>query len=156
MTRNVLFCCAQRIMDAAEQLAKSHKDFERGRPVDYYNVKKINSYVQSGFNSGSMRDGYKELALFKSRHFGYAEVNTSMSAVHVPTNVYDGAPDVMNAIAWSEQLDRIFMNNYESDPSLGWQYFGSSAGFMRQYPGNLLSLAAFILAPTHATGFGAT
>ena len=42
----------------------------------------------------------------------------------------------MNAIQWSEQLDRIFVTNYESDPSLGWQYFGSSTGFMRQYPGN--------------------
>ena len=41
----------------------------------------------------------------------------------------------MNGILWSEQLDRIFMTNYESDPSLTWQYFGSSTGFMRQYPG---------------------
>lgn len=41
----------------------------------------------------------------------------------------------MNGILWSEQLDRIFIANYESDPSLTWQYFGSSTGFMRQYPG---------------------
>ena len=41
----------------------------------------------------------------------------------------------MNGIIWSEQLDRIFVTNYESDPSLTWQYFGSSTGFMRQYPG---------------------
>ena len=48
---------------------------------------------------------------------------------------FDAGPDVMNGILWSEQLDRIFMTNYESDPSLTWQYFGSSTGFMRQYPG---------------------
>jgi voltage-dependent calcium channel alpha-2/delta-3 len=134
-------------MDAAEQLAMSHVS-ERGRVVDYLNMKKMNSYVQIGRNAGSLRDGFKEVPLTKSRHFGQSEVNVSMGAVHVPSNVYDGSTDVMNAIYWSEHLDRIFINNYESDPSLGWQYFGSSAGFMRQYPGNLLSFGAFILAPT--------
>jgi len=49
------------------------------------------------------------------------------------------ASDVMNAIQWSEKLNRIFITNYESDPSLGWQYFGSSTGFMRQYPGKSIS-----------------
>jgi voltage-dependent calcium channel alpha-2/delta-3 len=42
----------------------------------------------------------------------------------------------MNGILWSEQLDRIFISNYESDPSLTWQFFGSSTGFMRQFPGS--------------------
>ena len=42
----------------------------------------------------------------------------------------------MNGIVWSEQLDRIFISNYESDPSLTWQFFGSSTGFMRQFPGS--------------------
>jgi len=41
----------------------------------------------------------------------------------------------MKAIKWSENLDSIFTNNYRMDPSLSWQYFGSSFGFMRQYPG---------------------
>lgn len=68
-----------------------------------------------------------------SHHFG-GYVNLSMSAVHVPTNVYERAPDVFRAIHWSEILDPIFANNYEQDPSLSWQYFGSATGFMRQYP----------------------
>lgn len=41
----------------------------------------------------------------------------------------------MNGILWSEKLDNIFISNYEADPSLTWQYFGSSTGFMRQFPG---------------------
>lgn len=46
------------------------------------------------------------------------------------------APEVIQAIRWSENLDSIFMNNYRVDPSLSWQYFGSSTGFMRHYPGD--------------------
>lgn len=38
------------------------------------------------------------------------------------------------AIQWSEALDKIFKQNYRSDPALSWQYFGSSTGIMRHYP----------------------
>lgn len=44
-------------------------------------------------------------------------------------------PEVIKAIKWSDNLDSIFTNNYRMDPTLSWQYFGSSTGFMRQYPG---------------------
>lgn len=44
------------------------------------------------------------------------------------------APEVIQAIEWSEKLDEIFKNNYKEDPTLSWQFFGSSYGFMRQYP----------------------
>ncbi|XP_071450777.1 voltage-dependent calcium channel subunit alpha-2/delta-3 isoform X1 [Hetaerina americana] len=76
----------------------------------------------------------KEMVLKPSRHFQGIPVNTSYSSVHVPTNVYDKAPDVIKAIKWSEDLDPVFISNYQVDPSLSWQYFGSSHGFMRQYP----------------------
>lgn len=29
----------------------------------------------------------------------------------------------------------MFVDNFERDPSLIWQYFGSAKGFFRQYPG---------------------
>lgn len=44
--------------------------------------------------------------------------------------------DAQIAIQWSEALDEIFRQNYKSDPALSWQYFGSSTGIMRHYPGN--------------------
>lgn len=43
--------------------------------------------------------------------------------------------DPLNAILWSEGLNDIFIQNYKSDPSLAWQYFGSSHGILRFYPG---------------------
>lgn len=43
--------------------------------------------------------------------------------------------NVQIPLQWSEKLDEVFLQNYRSDPSLSWQYFGSTAGFMRHYPG---------------------
>ena len=81
------------------------------------------------------RIGYSRIKLEENKHFSGIPVNTSISTVHVPTNVFDGDPKVVNSIKWSSGLDRVFADNYNRDPSLSWQYFGSSTGFMRQYPG---------------------
>ncbi len=78
--------------------------------------------------------GYSRLHLEENKYFSGIPVNTNLSSVHVPTNVFDGDPKVANAIKWSKGLDRVFIDNYNRDPSLSWQYFGSSTGFMRQYP----------------------
>lgn len=43
----------------------------------------------------------------------------------------------MNGVYWSEALNKVFVDNFERDPSLIWQYFGSAKGFFRQYPGKL-------------------
>jgi hypothetical protein len=42
---------------------------------------------------------------------------------------------VYDTIKWSESLDDVFIQNYYSDPALSFQYFGSSLGIMRSYPG---------------------
>ncbi|XP_050423837.1 voltage-dependent calcium channel subunit alpha-2/delta-3 isoform X2 [Adelges cooleyi] len=74
------------------------------------------------------------LELKQSSHFYDNSVNLSYSSVHVPTYVYDRASEVIKAIKWSENLDDIFDFNYRNDPRMSWQYFGSTTGFMRQYP----------------------
>ena len=43
---------------------------------------------------------------------------------------------LLEAISWSADLDTPFTNNYKHNPTLSWQYFGSSTGFLRQFPGN--------------------
>ncbi|XP_025988589.1 voltage-dependent calcium channel subunit alpha-2/delta-3 isoform X3 [Solenopsis invicta] len=105
----------RRIMDVAETSALSSADVDP--PADYNFVDAKDGPINLEYNS----------------HFG-GPVNLSMSAVHVPTNVYKRASTVIQAIKWSEALDRTFINNFEQDPSLSWQYFGSATGFMRQYP----------------------
>ena len=79
-------------MDGAEQLSISHPNeiFERGRGVAYYNAKRLNSYNPFGPGAGKLKDGFKEVIMSKGRHFGDVDVNITLSAVHVPTNVYDG------------------------------------------------------------------
>lgn len=44
-------------------------------------------------------------------------------------------PDILNGVYMSEALNPIFVDNFERDPTLTWQYFGSSTGFFRLYPG---------------------
>uniref|UniRef100_A0A1A9WBW9 VWFA domain-containing protein n=1 Tax=Glossina brevipalpis TaxID=37001 RepID=A0A1A9WBW9_9MUSC len=40
----------------------------------------------------------------------------------------------LKAIMWTEELDEVFRQNYQADPALSWQYFGSDTGILRQYP----------------------
>ncbi|KOC64770.1 Voltage-dependent calcium channel subunit alpha-2/delta-4 [Habropoda laboriosa] len=79
-------------------------------------------------------DAYREMKLTSDSHFYNIPVNTSFSSVHIPTNVYDMSPRVVEDIKKTETLDEIFRQNYESDPALSWQYFGSVTGMLRQYP----------------------
>ncbi|GAB6029122.1 Voltage-dependent calcium channel subunit alpha-2/delta-1, variant 2 [Chamberlinius hualienensis] len=65
------------------------------------------------------------------------EVSFSTSGVHIPVDIYDGYPEVLNGLKWTEVLDEVFKeNNPENDPQLLWQFFGSKVGFMRVYPVN--------------------
>ncbi|KAJ3622682.1 hypothetical protein MTP99_018970 [Tenebrio molitor] len=80
------------------------------------------------------KDMYLTMELNYDTHFYNISVDTSRSSVHVPTNIYDRHGEAAFAIQWSEQLDQVFVQNYNSDPALSWQYFGSASGIMRHYP----------------------
>merc|ERR1719270_1923643 len=146
----------KRIMELAENIALDHQyDKLMGHRLkaggfSYNNAKKLNVLDEEddgGVDEYSRylsqyRDkdddyyivGYSRMVLTPNKHFSGIPVNTTYSTVHVPTNVFDGEAKVINSIDWSRKLDEIFKDNYERDPSLSWQYFGSSTGFLRQFP----------------------
>lgn len=77
---------------------------------------------------------YREMELNPDTHFYNISVDTEHSSVHVPSNVWDRSKDVLKTIQWSEQLDEVYRQNYQSDPALSWQYFGSDTGILRHFP----------------------
>ncbi|XP_061772773.1 voltage-dependent calcium channel subunit alpha-2/delta-1 isoform X2 [Nerophis ophidion] len=56
------------------------------------------------------------------------------TAVHIPTDIYDGSTIVLNELNWTEALEDVFKRNREDDPTLLWQVFGSATGLARYYP----------------------
>lgn len=63
------------------------------------------------------------------------KINKNGSVVHIPTDVYSGGRKILNTIAWTNGLDPVFKDNDKDNSSLLWQYFGSSDGVYRVYPG---------------------
>ncbi|XP_073994838.1 voltage-dependent calcium channel subunit alpha-2/delta-3-like isoform X3 [Rhodnius prolixus] len=77
---------------------------------------------------------YLDMNLGSDSQFYDLLVNSTFSSVHVPTDVLDRGSDVKRAILWSNYLDSVFQNNMLSDPTMSWQHFGSSTGFLRHFP----------------------
>ncbi|KAM8713318.1 hypothetical protein ACLKA7_013609 [Drosophila subpalustris] len=147
MMMDLKVSAVRRIMDTAENTALSHQNDKADKMFSYYNAKEMAEPGEPTppppTTPPDMDDQIGEpliyvppkvLVLEPRPEFHNASVNFSVSSVHVPVNVYDRASDVIKAIQWSENLDQIFRDNYKNDPSLSWQFFGSSTGFMRQFP----------------------
>uniref|UniRef100_A0A8C9Y8M2 Calcium voltage-gated channel auxiliary subunit alpha2delta 4 n=1 Tax=Sander lucioperca TaxID=283035 RepID=A0A8C9Y8M2_SANLU len=98
---------------------------------DYYNSMMINSVDEDG---NSLELG-GDFPLEENEHFNNMPVNTLQSDIQIPTNVYNKDPNILNAIYNSEALNDVFISNFQKDPTLTWQFFGSSTGFFRIYPG---------------------
>jgi len=122
------------IANKAEEFALHHVNNEDlGRRLKEGNF----SYVSAKESTINMTDSYKELLLDADHpddHFN-VPIDTSESSVHMPTDIFHGINEVVNGLDWSSKLDDVFKENYEKYPLLSWQFFGSSTGFMRIYPG---------------------
>ncbi|KAK3536012.1 hypothetical protein QTP70_024504 [Hemibagrus guttatus] len=124
-------------MKSVKQLADTVEDadlyheFNASLQFDYFNSLLINTMDEEG--------NYVELGgefpLEENEHFNKLPVNTLMSNIQVPTNVYNKDPDILNGVYMSESLNDVFISNFQKDPTLTWQFFGSSTGFFRLYPG---------------------
>ncbi|XP_048489046.1 voltage-dependent calcium channel subunit alpha-2/delta-3 isoform X2 [Plutella xylostella] len=135
----------KRIVEAAENMAFDKQNEPVPDDFQFYNSKEMDepyddgsstTTVEPDFNLENwiLRPSTKSAHTAPNAHFSDIPVNTNFSSVHVPSNVYAWAPEVIKGIHWSEGLDTHFINNYQSDPTLSWQFFGSSTGFMRHYP----------------------
>lgn len=140
-------------------------EYNRSVPYQYYSSKWSSIIGREPMKVPKSLVGnihmYRPMKLNNDTHFYNLPVNTSHSSVHIPTNVYDKGmysfyqmkwkvlfyfhveDAAAFAIQWSEALDEVFIRNYNSDPALSWQYFGSSSGIMRHYPGNHAYLCNF-------------
>ncbi|XP_055045782.2 voltage-dependent calcium channel subunit alpha-2/delta-4 isoform X2 [Misgurnus anguillicaudatus] len=120
----------KRTAETAED-ADFYHEYNASLEFDYYNSLLINTLDEEG-NYVSLG---AEFPLEENEHFNKLPVNTQQSVIQVPTNVYNKDPDILNGVFMSEALNDIFISNFEKDPTLTWQYFGSSTGFFRLYPG---------------------
>lgn len=120
----------KRLAEAAED-ADLYHDYNETLEFDYYNSMLINK-VDSAGNPLPLGG---EFPLEENEHFNKLPVSTQMSNIQVPTNVYNRDPDILNGAYMSEALNEVFIDNFQKDPTLTWQYFGSSTGFFRLYPG---------------------
>lgn len=71
-------------MDMAENSAMAHQ--EDVTDFIYYSAKNLTKPLKP---DEVLPQGFREVELKKSKHFFNMEVNSSFSAVHVPTNVFD-------------------------------------------------------------------
>ncbi|XP_034018822.1 voltage-dependent calcium channel subunit alpha-2/delta-1-like [Thalassophryne amazonica] len=118
----------KRLAKEAEKFQKDHEwrvDSEVDKIV-YYNAKddlnqtdKKNRYVPEDFH---VDPDFKRL------------VSYNTTAVHIPTDIYEGSTIILNELNWTEALEDVFRKNKEEDPSLLWQVFGSATGLTRYYP----------------------
>uniref|UniRef100_A0A8C4GM21 Calcium channel, voltage dependent, alpha2/delta subunit 3 n=1 Tax=Dicentrarchus labrax TaxID=13489 RepID=A0A8C4GM21_DICLA len=120
----------RRLVEAAEEAHHQHEE-NPDLQYEYFNAVLINEVDEMGNNV----ELGGEFLLEPNDHFNNLSVNLSLSVVQVPTNMYNKDPDIVNGVYWSEALNKVFVDNFERDPTLIWQYFGSAKGFFRQYPG---------------------
>nr|XP_019951490.1 PREDICTED: voltage-dependent calcium channel subunit alpha-2/delta-3-like [Paralichthys olivaceus] len=121
----------KRLVEAAEEAHLQHEE-DPDLQYEYFNAVLINEVDEEG-NSAELGG---EFILQPNDHFNNLSVNLSLSVVQVPTNMYNKDSAIVNGVFWSEALNKVFVDNFERDPSLIWQYFGSAKGFFRQYPEN--------------------
>ncbi|KAL8569176.1 hypothetical protein ACOMHN_035446 [Nucella lapillus] len=114
---------------------KEQIDFEE---VQYFNAKKvvIDSHLKEQYIP-KIKGTIDYLPADKVWKYGGRNMNltTNVSTVHVPTNIYDKSMKILNGVQWTENLTEQFTNNSDIYPNLRWQYFCSSDGFFRIFPG---------------------
>uniref|UniRef100_A0A8C4I265 Calcium voltage-gated channel auxiliary subunit alpha2delta 1 n=1 Tax=Dicentrarchus labrax TaxID=13489 RepID=A0A8C4I265_DICLA len=104
------------------------KDEFEDDEIAYYNAKDNLDANETEGRKYRIRPDFKEDLSFKRL------TDHNHTAVHIPTDIYDGSTIVLNELNWTEALEEVFKKNREDDPTLLWQVFGSATGLARYYP----------------------
>ncbi|XP_076858364.1 voltage-dependent calcium channel subunit alpha-2/delta-2b [Brachyhypopomus gauderio] len=118
-----------KLADEAEKMQAAHRwqDTIKEWDVEYYDSKSELDYDEIEVQT-SLKLEFVYDPNFKNN------VNYSYTAVQIPTDIYKGAPVILNELNWTQALEKVFMENSREDPSLLWQAFGSATGVTRYYP----------------------
>ncbi|XP_034734387.1 voltage-dependent calcium channel subunit alpha-2/delta-1 isoform X3 [Etheostoma cragini] len=120
----------EKLATAAENFQMQHnwKDDFEGDEISYYNAKDNLDANETEGRKYKIRPDFIEDPSFKRL------TDHNHTAVHIPTDIYDGSTIVLNELNWSEALEDVFRKNREDDPTLLWQVYGSATGLARYYP----------------------
>uniref|UniRef100_A0A1A7Z121 Calcium channel, voltage-dependent, alpha 2/delta subunit 1 n=1 Tax=Iconisemion striatum TaxID=60296 RepID=A0A1A7Z121_9TELE len=120
----------EKLATAAEVFQMEHvwKDEFEDDEIAYYNSKDNLDANETEGRKYRIRPDFKEDPSFKRL------TDHNHTAVHIPTDIYDGSTIVLNELNWTEALEDVFKKNREDDPTLLWQVFGSATGLARYYP----------------------
>ncbi|KAH3880385.1 hypothetical protein DPMN_004299 [Dreissena polymorpha] len=129
------------LVKTAETIYENYT-FDRNIDIPYLNAKNLLSsndlevIAESGNpNVAEMARESRSLTLTPDPRLANTPVSHEFSTVQVPTNVYDRLPKILNGVYWTQILDDMFKENTKKHPTIKWQYFCSSDGFFRVFPG---------------------
>uniref|UniRef100_A0A669B784 Calcium channel, voltage-dependent, alpha 2/delta subunit 1a n=1 Tax=Oreochromis niloticus TaxID=8128 RepID=A0A669B784_ORENI len=126
-----------------EHVWQDDSDVEK---ISYYNAKDGLSGIESESDTEGKKDGKeKKRNPYIPGDFSFdpdfkRDVSYNTTAVHIPTDIYEGSTIILNELNWTEALEDVFRKNKEEDPSLLWQVFGSATGLARYFPGKQPSM----------------
>ena len=131
-----------------EQPEEEEEEYDKKSQLSFFSI------VSSSFLSSSSVL-HKKLYIQSKKHFGGAFVNVTHSTVHIPTIIYSLSKEhnsneiffscpslspldkeILLTANWSYNLNQAFIDNYNQDPELTWQYFCSQTGLYRVWPGH--------------------
>ncbi|XP_072290552.1 voltage-dependent calcium channel subunit alpha-2/delta-1-like [Eucyclogobius newberryi] len=117
----------EKLASAAEKFQMEHqwRDEFEDKDIFYYNSK---DNLDPNKTEERIRPDFKHDASFKRL------TDYNYTAVHIPTDIYNGSTIVLNELNWTKHLEDVFRKNREDDPTLLWQVFGSATGLARYYP----------------------
>ncbi|KAF6725008.1 Voltage-dependent calcium channel subunit alpha-2/delta-1 [Oryzias melastigma] len=132
----------KRLATEAEKFQKEHQWTEKSEDnkIFYYNAKDGTNKTefeekQKGEEGDELKNRFIPDDFTNETDENFKRtVSFNTTAVHIPTDIYEGSTIILNELNWTDALEDVFRKNREEDPSLLWQVFGSATGLARYYP----------------------